>query len=127
MGNAQYGHVLLIHPTIAVQRLREKRKVPDKVWDLYRTTQFRTKEATYEERMEAIQKAKAVAAENAAKAEAAAVAKAEAAKAPPAAAPGGKDAKATPLRLKIGAARKRKKLSPMKSSKRKSANSGKRV
>jgi hypothetical protein len=70
-GNVQYGHVLLIHPTIAVQHLRNQGKVPEKVWDLYRTMQIRTKEASYEQRMEAIANAKAAAAEEIAKAKAA--------------------------------------------------------
>lgn len=61
-GNFQYGQVLLIHPTIAVQRLREQGKVPEKLWDLYRMTQIQTKEATYEQRMEAIELAKVEAA-----------------------------------------------------------------
>jgi hypothetical protein len=46
----RYKYVLLIHPTIAVQRLREAGKVEDQWWDSFRARQILTKEASYEER-----------------------------------------------------------------------------
>jgi hypothetical protein len=51
-GNQQYKYVLLIHPTIAVQRLHEKGLVPKKWWETYRPRQIEATEAPYEKLME---------------------------------------------------------------------------
>src|SRR5260370_11932051 len=46
----RYKYVLLVHPTIAVQRLRDAGKIDDKWWDTYRARPIQTKESSYEER-----------------------------------------------------------------------------
>jgi hypothetical protein len=51
-GNQQYKYVLLVHPTIAVQRLFEKKLVPQSWWDTYRPRQIEATEASYEKLME---------------------------------------------------------------------------
>lgn len=51
-GNQQYKYVVLVHPTIAVQRLYEKGKVPRKWWETYRPRQIEVTEAPYEKLME---------------------------------------------------------------------------
>jgi len=48
-GNQQYKFVLLVHPTIAVQRLQEKGKVDSHWWDTYRARQIDAKEPLYED------------------------------------------------------------------------------
>lgn len=50
IGNKRYGLVLIVHPTVAVQRLREQGKVDDVWWDTYRNRQVEIKEDTYEDR-----------------------------------------------------------------------------
>lgn len=50
IGNQLYKFVLLVHPTIAVQRLRDGGKVSDEWWDAYRARQIEVKEDSYEER-----------------------------------------------------------------------------
>lgn len=42
--------VLIVHPTVAVQRLREQGKVDNVWWDTYRNRQIEIKEDTYEDR-----------------------------------------------------------------------------
>jgi hypothetical protein len=51
-GNQQFKFVLLVHPTIVVQKLRDKGKLDDHWWDSYRARQIDAKEATYAELME---------------------------------------------------------------------------
>jgi hypothetical protein len=46
----RYKYVLLVHPTIAVQRLRDAGRIEDEWWDTYRARQIQTKESSYEER-----------------------------------------------------------------------------
>jgi hypothetical protein len=58
-GNQDFKYVLLVHPTTALQRLREAGKVPDHWWNTYRARQLETKEATHEART-AANKAKKV-------------------------------------------------------------------
>lgn len=50
IGNKRYGLVLIVHPTVAVQRLRETGKVDDVWWNTYRSRQVEIKEDTYEDR-----------------------------------------------------------------------------
>ena len=51
-GNQQYKYVLLVHPTIAVQRLYDAGRVP-KIWlETYRPRQIEATEAPYEKLME---------------------------------------------------------------------------
>lgn len=52
VGNKRFGAVLLLHPTIAVQSLRDKKMIDDAWWYAYRSRQSETKEATFEERQE---------------------------------------------------------------------------
>jgi len=54
VGNRKYGAVLLVHPTVAVQRLRDKGKVPDSWWSVYRSRQADIRELTFEERQQQI-------------------------------------------------------------------------
>jgi hypothetical protein len=53
VGNQDFKYVLLVHPTVAIQWLRDAGKVPDYWWDTYRARQLETKEATYETRVSA--------------------------------------------------------------------------
>ena len=50
MGNQQYKYVFLVHPTVAVQRLREGGQVPEAWWNAYCSRKIETKEPTYERR-----------------------------------------------------------------------------
>lgn len=50
-GNQQYKYVLLIHPTIAVQRLYEGKKISASWWSTYRARQIEATEAPYEKLM----------------------------------------------------------------------------
>lgn len=60
MGNQQYKYVLLIHPTIAVQRLHDAGKVPKSWWETYRPRQIEATEAPFEKLMERHKPAKVV-------------------------------------------------------------------
>lgn len=51
-GNQQYKYVLLVHPTVAVQRLYDAKKVPQSWWETYRPRQIEATEAPYEKIME---------------------------------------------------------------------------
>lgn len=51
IGNEVYKYVLLVHPTLAIQQLRQKGLVPEDWWKAYRDRQIDTKEASYEERV----------------------------------------------------------------------------
>jgi hypothetical protein len=53
IGNQKFKYVLLVHPTAAIQRLRDAGKISDLWWDTYRSRQIETKELTYEARMKA--------------------------------------------------------------------------
>jgi hypothetical protein len=50
-GNQQYKYVLLVHPTIAVQRLQEAKKISPSWWSTYRARQIEATEAPYEKLM----------------------------------------------------------------------------
>jgi len=50
VGNQRYKYVAIVHPTTAVQRLRNKGKVPDNWWNAYNASKRETKEATHEQR-----------------------------------------------------------------------------
>jgi len=50
IGNQPYKYVLLVHPTVAVKRLRDKKKVSDEWWDAYRARQIEVKEDSFEDR-----------------------------------------------------------------------------
>jgi len=48
-GNRRYGYILLVHPAIAVGKLRKAGKVADRWWDDYRARQHESSETRYEE------------------------------------------------------------------------------
>lgn len=51
-GNQRYKYVLLVHPTVAVQRLHDSGKVAGEWWNAYTARKIETKELTYEQREE---------------------------------------------------------------------------
>lgn len=51
-GNQHYKFVLLVHPTLAVQKLRDKGKIDTHWWENYRARQIEAKEPSYQELME---------------------------------------------------------------------------
>lgn len=51
VGN-RFKYVTIIHPTVAVQKLRDNKKIPDNWWHAYIGLKRETKEATYEQRQE---------------------------------------------------------------------------
>ena len=48
IGNLRYKYILLVHPAIAVSKLRNLGKVSDDWWITYRARQIETKETPYE-------------------------------------------------------------------------------
>lgn len=52
-GNQQYRYVLVVHPTIIVQKLHVEGKVDDHWWDTYRQRRIETKERTHSQLLEA--------------------------------------------------------------------------
>jgi len=48
-GNQLFGWVLLVHPTAAVQRLRDAGKVPERWWDAYRGRRIETGARPYKD------------------------------------------------------------------------------
>jgi len=50
VGNQHFKYVAIVHPTIAIQRLREKKIIPDNWWNAYVARKLETKEATHEQR-----------------------------------------------------------------------------
>lgn len=50
VGSQRYKFVLLVHPTVAVHRLRAKNKVSPEWWAAYRARQIETKEDSFEDR-----------------------------------------------------------------------------
>ena len=50
VGNQRYKYVAIIHPTTAVQRLRDDKKVPVRWWNAYVARKLETREATHEQR-----------------------------------------------------------------------------
>lgn len=59
VGNATYKYVVLVHPAIIVKNLCDAGKVDDLWLVTYRQMQIETKEATYDQLMERIEKEKA--------------------------------------------------------------------
>ncbi len=47
-GNVRYRIVLLVHPAVAIKRLRDSGRVPDGWWNLYRSAQIEGKETQHE-------------------------------------------------------------------------------
>ena len=52
VGNDLYRYVALVHPTEAVNKLRNEKKVPEEWWTAYCARKAQTREATYEQRLE---------------------------------------------------------------------------
>ena len=50
IGNQRYKYVLIVHPTVAVQNLRDEGKISDAWWDAYLNRKIEVKEDTFEER-----------------------------------------------------------------------------
>jgi len=48
--NQRFKYVAIIHPTTAVQRLRDNKGIPDKWWNANVARKLETKEATHEQR-----------------------------------------------------------------------------
>jgi len=48
-GNRRYGYVLLVHPAVAVQKLKDQNRLPEGWWDAYRARQIEVKETTYDD------------------------------------------------------------------------------
>jgi hypothetical protein len=46
--NGHYRYVLVVHPTTAIQRLREQNRIPEDWWNVYRTRQIETHETSCE-------------------------------------------------------------------------------
>lgn len=49
VGNESYKFVALVHPTLAIQKLRDAKKIPDAWWNAYCARKSQTKEAHYEQ------------------------------------------------------------------------------
>jgi hypothetical protein len=49
VGNRRYRYVLVVHPTLAVQRLHDDGRIPDAWWQAYVDRKITTKEPTYEQ------------------------------------------------------------------------------
>lgn len=47
-GNKKYAKVLLVHPSVAMQRLRDSSRVPDSLWTAYRDQQMKVGESASE-------------------------------------------------------------------------------
>jgi len=50
VGNQRHRYVLLVHPTVVIQRLFDEKKIAPLWWDTYRARQSDTREASYNER-----------------------------------------------------------------------------
>lgn len=50
IGNQRFKYVLIVHPTVVIQRLYETKKISTQWWETYRARQIETKEALFEER-----------------------------------------------------------------------------
>ena len=56
--NRRYAYVAMIHPTVAIQRLRDKGKIDDTWYNTYRSRQIEVGEQSFEERYNASSKVK---------------------------------------------------------------------
>jgi hypothetical protein len=50
VGNQRFKYVAIIHPTTAITRLRESKRIPDNWWNAYVARKLETREATHEQR-----------------------------------------------------------------------------
>jgi len=48
-GNRKYAKVFLVHPALAMKALRDSGKIPDKIWQSYRSRAVEVREPTVEE------------------------------------------------------------------------------
>jgi hypothetical protein len=60
VGNQKYKYVAIVHPTTAVQRLRDAKKIPDNWWNAYVALKLQTREASHEQRQKKIASAQKV-------------------------------------------------------------------
>jgi hypothetical protein len=58
IGNQRYKYVLLVHPTVAIQNLYEKKRVPQQWYDTFRARQIETGDVHFESRRGAKKSAK---------------------------------------------------------------------
>lgn len=47
-GFRKYAYILLVHPTLVIEKLKEEGKVSDEWWSIYRERQIETKEPSAE-------------------------------------------------------------------------------
>ena len=50
VGNQRFRFIAIVHPTAAVQRLREGKKIPENWWNAYLACKAETREPTHEQR-----------------------------------------------------------------------------
>jgi hypothetical protein len=50
VGNQRFKYVAIVHPTTAVQRLRDNKRIPDKWWNAYVARRLETREVTHDQR-----------------------------------------------------------------------------
>ena len=60
VGNQRYKYVAIIHPTTAIERLRDSKKVPVRWWNAYVARKLETREATHEQRQKKRESARKV-------------------------------------------------------------------
>ena len=48
-GNREFGYVLLVHPSVVVDKLRKEGKIPDEWWTIYRERQMKAKERSVDD------------------------------------------------------------------------------
>lgn len=60
VGNQKNKYVAIVHPTTAIQQLRDLGKIPDKWWNAYVALKLQTREATHEQRQKKIASAQKV-------------------------------------------------------------------
>jgi hypothetical protein len=51
VGNQRYKFVAIVHPTTAIQRLRDNKRIPDKWWNAYIARKIETRESTHDQRL----------------------------------------------------------------------------
>jgi hypothetical protein len=60
VGNQRYRYVAIVHPTTAVQHLRDNKTIPDKWWNAYIARKVETREPTHEQRQKKKESARKV-------------------------------------------------------------------
>jgi DNA-binding Lrp family transcriptional regulator len=60
VGNQKYKYVAIVHPTTAIQQLRDAKKISDKWWNAYVALKVQTREGKHEQREKKIASARKV-------------------------------------------------------------------